>query len=110
MTEHNTTNDDTFSCSINFKSKDYPTRGVEVTYNFSHDMTDRVLEGKDVPPAYAAHQELVTILQMINSTEKSFNYDDEELANMTPEQQDEAIREAAAMAIHTVRVPRVKLD
>ncbi len=107
MTDQNTNNDETFSCSINFTSKDYPARGVELSYSFSHDMTDRVLEGKDVPPSYAAAQEIATIIRMIQSEQKSFNYTDEELAAMPEDKQDEAIREAAALAIHTIRVPRL---
>lgn len=102
-----TNNDETFSCSINFTSKDYPSKAVELTYSFSHDMTDRVLEGKHVPPSYAAAQEIATIIKMVQSTAPSFNYTDDELAEMTPEQQEAAVREAAALAIHTVRVPRL---
>lgn len=107
MTDQNKTNDETFSCSINFSSKDYPARGVELSYSFSHDMTDRILEGKDVPPSYAAAHEIASIIQMMQSQQPSFNYTDEELAAMPEDKQDEAIREAAATAIHTMRVMRL---
>jgi len=102
-----TTNNNEFSCAINFNSEDYPSRAVNITYSFSHDVTDRILEGKDVPAAYAAMQDIATMIKLMQSKEPSFNWTDEELENMTPEQQEIAVREAAALAIHTVKVPRL---
>lgn len=100
------TNDDTFTCSINFMSKDYPERGVHMSMSYSHDLTDRILEGGELPPAFAAAQDVANVLRMMQS-EQSFNYSDEELAAMPEDKQDEAIREAAAQAIHTIRVQRL---
>lgn len=92
--------------SIKLASEDFPSRAVSVTYDFSHDMTDRVLAGKDVPAAYAAASEIATLLRMAQS-DQSFNYTDDELAAMSEEQREEAIAEAAATAAHSIVMPRI---
>lgn len=98
------TND--YSVSIHFSSKDAPSKQVEIGYSFSHDLDDRLLEEKDMPPSYTAAFDIATIINMMQSKE-SFNYTDEELESMSPEAREEAIREAAANAIHTIKVDRI---
>lgn len=99
-------NDERYSVSIILSSNDFPSKAVEVDYAFSHSMVDRLLEGKDVPASYALGQAIAQMLAQENFPD-SFNYTDDELAAMTPEQQEVAIREAAAHAIDTVVVPRI---
>lgn len=94
-----------YSVTITFTSADYPTRGTTVKYDFSHSMVARKLEGKGVPAAYAMAEDVVSILKLMNAQE-SFNYTDEELDAMSEEERDIAIAEAAAMAVHTVKVAR----
>lgn len=92
-----------YSVSITFTSGDYPTKNTTVKYDFSHSMVARKLAGQGIPAAYALAEDVVTVLKMMNSQE-SFNYTDEDLAAMSPEDQEKAIAEAAAMVVHTVKV------
>lgn len=95
-----------YSVSIILSSEDFPSKAVEVDYAFSHSMVDRVLEGKDVPASYALGQAIASMLAQ-ERYPQTFNYTDEELNAMTEEQQEVAIREAAAQAVNTVVVPRI---
>lgn len=104
-----TSNNERYTISIILSSDDFPSKAVDVDYAFSHSMTDRVLAGKDVPASYALGQAIASMLRQ-EQYPQSFNYTDEELADMTEEQQEVAIREAAAAAINTVVVPRITRD
>jgi len=97
---------ETYSVTITITSADQPSRGVDVRYDFSHDMIPRVAAGEELPASYLAAQDIAHFIRMAQS-QTSFNYTDEELERMSPEDREKAIRDAAAEAVHTVRVNRI---
>lgn len=95
-----------YSVSITLTSGIEEDSRVNVTTEWSHDLVDHLANGGSLPPSYLAGRDTVTFLQLARYKE-SFNYTDEELAAMTTAEQDAAILEAAANAIHTIKVDRI---
>lgn len=95
-----------FVATITITSEDTPARAVSVQYNLSHDLTDRVMKGEELPAAFLCARDLAQFVNMSRRKE-SFNMPDEELFNLSQEDQLKAIKEAAESAHNTVLVTRL---